>query len=111
MCTHSVRCQKHSDTQRRTVRTALFGDDCEAGHASGRATGGGRPEGQPEQAVGEGVAGVVAGRLDVDGGVGRLDAEGQGQARQAEACEGACVSAEQRVRPAEPEVVGEVGAA
>ena len=29
MCTHSVRCQKHSDVQRRTVRTALFGDGCE----------------------------------------------------------------------------------
>jgi len=27
MCTRSVRCQQHSDTQRRTVRTALFGDD------------------------------------------------------------------------------------
>ncbi|XP_037088382.1 ataxin-7-like protein 3 [Pollicipes pollicipes] len=29
MCTRSVRCQQHSDTQRRTVRTALFGDACE----------------------------------------------------------------------------------
>ncbi|XP_043227532.1 ataxin-7-like protein 3 [Amphibalanus amphitrite] len=35
MCTHSVRCQKHSDTQRRTVRTALFGDGCDLATHSG----------------------------------------------------------------------------